>query len=227
MTAAAPLRLTHSKLVICEGVEERALLRQMIKEGRCPDVDISCIGTPGNGGGINGLREHLVSLVAVTGFTGIRDVAIFADHDNFPAMLQFIPKQIVLANADASVRGRYSAPQQEYQKASDSAVSITLIMAPGPAEAGCLETLLLKVVAKHHTAKLACVDSLIQCAGIGTGQGAWSKSKIDKARVRALIATVLKKNPALTLSWLWDEDPSIIPVSDTEFDHLSTALTSF
>jgi hypothetical protein len=79
----------------------------------------------------------------------------------------------------------------------------------GDDNAGCLETVLWQIIKPRYPEKAKCVEEALRCAGVNRH---WSKSKLDKARVRCFIAVEIERNPAVALSLLWRDFPDIIPI---------------
>jgi hypothetical protein len=222
--AKPPPPIGKEKLLICEGLEECAFIDALRGHHDLPDFHVSWIGEQGTGNGVTGLKAHLIKAVGLTGFSGVRDIGILVDSDHDQGELFGIARQhITEANSNVDVAGRYAVPQQQFQKA-NGGVNVTVIMQPGQGQTGCLETLLWQVFSKLHQDKAQCVEEILNCAGVNQGENKWSASKLDKARVRIAVAICYRRNPALSLSYLWKECPDLIPADDAYFIPVCNAL---
>jgi hypothetical protein len=191
---------TTSTLLIGEGKEDIALVRKMIDERLIPDMDVVPIGDEDHGGGIGGLQRRLEGLPGTPGFVRLRHLGILADNDQDPDVFEIIRAHIRSANAHADLGGKISDPDSPHSTVTNSIISCRVILLPGPGRHGCLETLLFEVLRAENADKMACIEDLVRCTGISGDPNAWRLSKLDKARVRAAIAVLYRRNPALALS---------------------------
>lgn len=225
---SAKITITSITHLVCEGAEERALVKQLKVQRNLAGFDVSCIGDEKTGNGIGGLKKHLNALVPLPDFDKVTHLALLVDADDDPSgMFAKVCQHISDANNEPDVLARYAIPTAPYVRAKANGkqtVDITVILQPAPNATGCLETLLWDVIAAKHPTTASCVDQLFACAAATVGS--WSQSKRDKAKVRAAISVMCKRNPAITLSWLWDEDPTLIPVSAVQFDPLAALLAA-
>lgn len=210
------VKLQTNKLLLCEGKEEKAIAMQMVDEVLVQTVDVLALGDADPAGGIGALKRNLEGLPALTGFHNVTAIGLFLDNDSDPAAA-FARVQTVLddINGDASsdLYGRVSVPALPYGTATTGPINITTFFSPGPGRNGCLETLLLEVFDDLYGAKTACVNDLIKCAGILGESPTWADQKVDKAKVRASLAIIYRRNPAVTLAMLWKNDPALLPVN--------------
>jgi hypothetical protein len=227
MTKSSP-RLTQSRVIVCEGVEDGALLNHMMDAGQIGPFDVSTIGDGhhDDGKGKDALGSHLMKLVGRAGFKDIHDIVILLDADEDEAAAFAAAKVAVeAANADVDVNGRYTVPDAAFIKKGGK-ISTTVMLLPGQGAKGCLETILWRVISQKYPKHAACVESLIQCAGVGAGAQAWGQSKLDKARVRAAVAILHKGNPAQALSRIWEKAPALIPTDGGQFSDLVQHLAA-
>lgn len=223
-----PLQLTGKPLIICEGGEDSAFVKEMIRSRGLQQFDISVIGDHSTGFGLTGLKHHLTALAGVRDFHAkVRDICLFADSDNSQsANFKLIQDHIREANLDPTVKGVLPVPRAPFKKAKKKNVTFTVVLQPGGNEPGCLETVIWKALSKLHPEEVICVDKLVTCAGISSGRQPWGVSKLDKARVRAAIAIIHRDNPAQSLSSLWIKSPNLIPITDPEFNQIFVHLSA-
>lgn len=219
--------LNNEQLLICEGAEEHALATQMISENRAPAMDLTFIGQGGGGYGITGLRAFLEVLPGLVGFNNVKRIGLLADNDHNPQeMMNYIRDMFAAANNNVDVNGRYSTPLQPLVKATNNPISSVFIPLPFANVAGCLETLLLRVLGNLYGPKLACVEQAIVCSNISSAPENWTNTKIDEAKVRSVVSIVNQRNPGVHLSKVWKENPNLIPVAHAEFNDLSANLNA-
>lgn len=212
-----PLELNTNRLLICEGKEEKALVSQMISEGLVEDIDLFALGDASHAGGIGALADNLDALPALSGFHRISSIGVFVDNDSEPAdAFSGVRRalQSVHNDVESGLHGRLSIPNQPAVKDASGPISVHTFFSPGRDRNGCLETLLLEVLQNICAAKLTCVEELVMCSGIRGENPAWAEQKIDKAKMRAALAIIYRKNPAVTLAMLWRNDPNVLPVSN-------------
>jgi hypothetical protein len=219
-----PQSFTHSQLIICEGIEERALVHAMIGQGLVPPMDVRAIGIPGPGGfGIDGLPAALKGFAGTTGFRDIQKVAIIFDNDeNPPASFGKVRTAVLQANNDPLLKRKYSLPVVPWENAQNAAICVTALSLPNANGDGCLDSLVVDVLRRKYAPQFKCAEAAIRCAALV----GWSKQKLDKALVRATLALVHKENPAATLTRIWEQSPSVIPPTEPEFAPLAAALSA-
>ena len=219
-------KINNEKLLICEGREDFALVRAMITEGRAPIMDVRFMGDNiGHSGGIDALKEYLIALRGLSGFRRVRSLGILVDNDDNPELaFEKVRHQILEVNNTEDFGGIISLPKLPFEKSGECLISVLVILLPGNNEFGCLETLLCRAVNDLRTKEAECIEKLLECAGLVGRNNGWSQSKLDKARIRIAIAILHKRNPALTLTRLWENRPDLVPVNHPAFDELSHML---
>lgn len=207
---------TNSRLLICEGNEECALVNELVKQGLIGTPDVIAIDAMSTGGGVTGIRR-LLEVIQVDGtFSIVDSIGIVVDSDASQIdMFSYISGEILAANLNPDVKRKYAVPKAAYAK-EPGAIALTVIFLPGLGQAGCLETLYWTILSRLHPVAAACVDALLACAGIDTGPNKWSQQKLDKARVRAIVSILNKSNPALAAARFWREKWSPFAVSEPE-----------
>ena len=216
-----PVKLQTNKLLLCEGKEEKAVVAQMIEEGLVQKVDVLALGDAKDPAedknapeGIGSLAANLEGVSAMTGFRNIKSIGLLLDNDSDPkAAFAGVKSVLEKANGDKNIPNLHnmiSIPNAPYTKGTlGDHISISTFFSPGPERNGCLETLILEGLSKLYGTEMDCVDDLVTCSGISSS---WPIQKVDKAKVRAALSFIYRKNPGVTLAMLWKNDRAILPV---------------
>ncbi len=218
--------LQTNRLILCEGPEDCAFIRALIHEKGLGGFDVRAVQDIGDGPGIDGFKSALIGAVSLTGFPErIEKVVLVADSDtHYRANFDKLCDQIKAANADTTVGHRFQAPTEQ-RRLSGGHPRIAIILHPALNSTGCLETLLLKGMATmpQYSRALSSSEAAQKSVGI---EGKWSASKLDKSRVRIVLALHYEKNPALALGKLWGQAEQLIPPSMPEFNDFADALSA-
>ena len=207
-----------SRYLICEGKEDLAFFTELARVRLLPEFQISYIGQhQDTGPGIDALVHHPNVIVGIRDFKqDVQHVVLLADNDeDQDKTFAKIVSHIKNANGSADVNGFYDIPKHPFVTSSGKTPTFTVILQPGPDEPGCLETLLWKYIARAYNKQSNCVEELLVCGGID--KAGWTRSKTDKARVRAAIAIIYRENPGCSVSMLWERNPALIPLVEPEF----------
>jgi|SRR5579875_154703 len=78
-------QFSNKRIIICEGEEDAAFIRALIKINNLAPFDISPIRDIGNVGGNTGFKNAILAADAINGFEKVTDVVIVADNDDDPA----------------------------------------------------------------------------------------------------------------------------------------------
>lgn len=212
--------------IICEGKEDEALIKQLAKVRGLPDHQTAVIGNTGNPG-IDSLFDHLKKVIGVSGFkSSVKKIILVADSDqDAKRAFDKVCTHIRNANGQADVDNFYQVPKAAFRESSGSP-TFTVVLLPGPNMNGALETLLWNVVRRLYPDQANCVEAMIECAGIKEPAAEWNIAKRDKARVHSAISILNRHNPAVSISYLWERAPDLIPVEAEEFNLIYAALTS-
>jgi hypothetical protein len=217
--------------LICEGEEDSNFIEELIKVRPLPIFERTFIGqnAPDKGRGIDALAQHLKSIIATTDFRRtVRHVVLLADSEvGETQSLKKICGYIEQANREEDVSGFYSVPTEPFVKAVGAASSFTVIFQPGGGVSGCLETVLNRFLSRRYPTEMACVEALLECAGIKEPAARWNTAKLDKARLRSAIAIINKANPGCSVSFLWKRHPGLIPLTEEEFTPVWNWLSAF
>ena len=211
----APFSIQSTKIVLCEGLDERNLIRRMkADELVTNDVQIIAFEDLSAGAGFGALKKSLVALSGYPDFDKVTSIGILVDNDlDHFAAVNAVAQAVQDANAVVDPAQRFSVPTVPFIKQSGLQVDTLTHFYPGNAGNGCLETTVLAVLSDLHPAVMNCVDGLINCSGI-----AWSVTKIHKAKVRSAISVLHEQKPGVALSFVFKDGLPIIPVSHAAFD---------
>lgn len=231
--------LHEPRLIICEGITDAAFFTSLIEARSLNPFQIISIGHLHNvggisGGGIDALPDALRYIRVLPDFSKtVRNIAIVADSDggqadDFAKITGYIKK----ANKHDDVKDLFPIPEEPFKKKQESKLSMTVLMLPGDNSSGAIESLLWKSLERRHVIKAKCVQEMIKCAKIveGSEPNQWSKTKIDKAQVNAILAILYRKNPAIPLWNLWgrQQTADLVPLGfkEHEFDAIASHLSA-
>ncbi|HVS25785.1 MAG TPA: DUF3226 domain-containing protein [Burkholderiales bacterium] len=215
------------RLVLCEGIEDAAFLRELCNKRNLGSFDIRPVEDIGGIKGVTGFQSALCVAVQDREFKRVTRLILIADSDE-PHQNTFakICAQITRANQDTNVNGIFAVPQNPYELTGGHP-RISILLFPAPNSKGALDTLLwsaLKAIPAHGRVVDA-AEQAVQHARISSGNSKWPQSKLDKALVRIAIALLNKDNPAVSISRLWRDNPNLIPVTHRVFDDLENVLS--
>ncbi len=214
-----------NRLILCEGIEDAAFLRELIRRRRLNPFDVRPVKDVGDVAGISGFADALVASITVTGFRQINRLILIADsNSHWRTSFWKLREQIEQANAHPDVFGRFEIPSNPFEM-SGGHPRLIILLNPRPTSKGALETLLWEVLGSQYARVKDCIDDVCQCVGIDRGSGKWPQAKLDKARVHTAIALINRLNPSIGLGLLWGHYPNLIPVTDHAFDELATRLS--
>jgi hypothetical protein len=98
------------------------------------------------------------------------------------------------------------------------------MMMPAENEPGQLETLCLRAIRDAWPQQFQCAEKYAECAGIGD----WNPGKQERAKLRALVSHICKKDPNSSLTHLWhDGRELVIPLNNACFDVIARFLNGF
>lgn len=219
---AKPDEFSETRVIIAEGYEDAVFVEQLIRTRarRLSSFDVWSNEELGKVGGNSGFVRSVAAADIKRGFSAVTDVIFLADNDDLAATsFDNVCTQIRVAK---KVRNWAIPPPGETKQAGDPSVAIWMFPAPG--EEGCLETLLWTAITsqRQHAANVACVEAACRCSGADQ----WSRSKLDKARVRAFLSLVCKKNPSVSFQNLWRDFPNLIPMGHSAFTPIADFLRS-
>lgn len=221
--------IASGRLAICEGPEDHCLIRKLREVRAIRDFHALTISDAEAGGGYQALGNALPAISRLSGFRqNVQNIAVIIDADDDPiARFEEAKTMIALANQNPDSRDFFPEPVLPFVQSVRGNLTLTLLLMPGKGATGCLETLLWPILTRLYPAATTCVDTMIACSAIETNPPAWNASKVLKAKVRATLSIVHKRDPAIALSRLWTRAPDVIPATSPEFDELAAILESF
>lgn len=165
----APERIEHGIQLLVEGNDARNFFEALVAHMELAGVQVQ------NFGGVAELRSFLAAFVRAPDFSSVRGIGIVRDAEQ---------------SADAAFRSvrdtlehvRLPAPRRP-DEATGENPSVRVLILPGNAQPGMLETLLCRTLAENPVTR--CIDDFLQCAE-ESGQHV---QRPDKARAHAWLAT--------------------------------------
>ncbi|MGO9119718.1 MAG: DUF3226 domain-containing protein [Desulfomonilaceae bacterium] len=204
------------RVILCEGSGDKSLFEELIAVRKLPDFYVTHPVQEIHPGGREGFEKRLRSLKLQPGFDAVTGIIVVSDNNSNPsASFDAVRKHIHDAECDS--------PNHPYVvKAGTPAVAV--VMLPNDGVKGQLETLCLEAVKTAWPHEFQCAEKFGECMGIAP----WSQSKQEKARLRALISHICKKDPNSSLTHLWGENRElVVPVDHKCFNHLADFLSRF
>lgn len=229
MPARPPRKsLTPPRVILCEGFSDEAFFRELIKQRRihqfgirsCADADKS------KKGGIDKFGKLLEAIPTWEGFSELRDIVIVADNDASPAKnFAKVCRLIERASPEAIPAPVYGVPDRALVSAAGTPARITVLMMPWPDVPGNLESLCLQAAASVSADISACVDGFVRCARTDEWE---DPTKVDKMRLRSILAARHQKDPFIGLGNVWQRQQSrgLIPINHPCFDRIEAFLRS-
>ncbi len=213
MNSAVSSDFKLPRLLLCEGPHDAGFFRALIASRNLKEFHIRC-PTKEAGYGISGFGKSLLGFTVITGFEKIADIVIVGDNDDDPtASFNAICDQITGAGFSAPTQSNLMVP---------GTPNVHVMMVPSPNLAGSLESLCYTAASNANAQVAACVQAYEQCLAIGS----WQEQKKAKMRLRSILAGSYRKNPDILFSRVWQEEPSLIPLSDAIFDPLANFLAA-
>jgi hypothetical protein len=221
--------IDSDRLLICEGPEDHCFIRNLRDRRGLPAFHAKHIAEAPGGAGYQALAGALTAFSVMRGFRrNVRRLAILIDADDDPAQrFEEVRQLIAKANQHPDSLALFPEPLAPLAPVTRGQLTLTVMQIPGNGALGCLETLVWSSLMRLYPTETACVDSLIACSGVEAGPKPWSASKVAKAKVRAALAILYRKDPSVPLSRLWTRAPDVIPSTEAEFNDLAAALESF
>jgi hypothetical protein len=215
---------TTEGLILCEGVEDAAVIRQLIKSrvlGISVDIRANA-DWPSNGGGDGGFAAAISAAEANHGFRNIKKILLVADNDHDPAeKFKNIQQQIDKAYTDPGLSKQWPKPSQP-AKFTGGKPAVAVWMWPSAGQHGCLETVLWPAIQQKYPQATPCVDAAMACSGSAN----WSLSKRHKAAVRCFFSLACEKNPGATLAAIFQDvaTAAFVPLEHASLNPMANFL---
>ena len=167
-------------------------------------------------GGRGGYEKRLRSLRLQPGFEEVTGIIVASDNDANPsASFKDVRKHIHEAE--------FPAPNHPLI-ATKGKPGVAVIMLPKTNAPGQLETLCLESVQTAWPKEFKCAEAYGECTGITS----WPQGKQERARLRALISHICKKDPNSSLTHLWSDGRElVVPLTHHCFTPLADFLMNF
>jgi hypothetical protein len=177
----------------------------------------------GNTGGKGKLAAFLKALPSRPGYEKLKGLLIVRDNDEAP------DESFSEARAEIKQAKSFPIPNNPMapKRAGREGIVVMVMMLPladaGVNSRGCLETLILPALENSNQAIMQCVESYWQCVP----KEAWSKSSVDKLRVRGIISAAWRDDPNLSLKHIFRSEYDLISLHHPSFDKIEEVLRSF
>jgi Protein of unknown function (DUF3226) len=203
-------------LIVGEGPDDAAFFRALIEARKIPKrFHIACPNYYLGDGGFDRLAETVAALKVLPGSENLRGILVVCDRDNDPiARLSDLKAQFV--------DRKMNPPASDLIKGPDNP-SLVFMMLPWGAQEGVLETICWDIASETFPIEANCVSQYLSCTNSKTG----TISKLSKTQLRCLLAALYPKNPSLSLTFLWDDCPQIVPLAGKQLDSIATFLADF
>ena len=208
--------ISGSRVIICEGGGDKNFFRELIKARGLPDFYVTHPFDKIHPGGRQGYAARLRALRLQPDFDQVAGVLVVSDNDRDPRA-SFAEVRSLVHDAG------FTAPNRPSTVAAGTP-SVIIMMLPAPDQEGQLETICLEAIKSTWPRQFECAEQYAECAGIAT----WGIAKQERAKLRALISHICKKDPNTSLSHLWHDGREIVvPLDSESFDPVVESLRQF
>lgn len=207
-------------LLLCEGLQDKLFFEELFKNRGIQGFRVECPETEDEGAwGLSAYPTYFGSLIARTrpglrGFLVTRD----ADDDAAKAFAEIV--------GQLKSRG-YQTPANPLdvvpRQATPNDFTLMVMLIPPHKPAGCLETLLWPAAAAKWPNLVPCVDAYSKCIG----PAGRTPNQESRMRLRALLAAAHPQNPHLTLTRIWKNSQTALPLNDPNFNPVVDAVRQF
>lgn len=208
--------IQSTRIILCEGSGDKNFFRELLTARNLPDFYITHPREEIDPGGRGGYTSRLRGLRLQPGFEAVTGIVVISDSDDSPNT-SFQQVRTLIHEAE------FHAPNHpSVFVAGPPAICVRMV--PNENDVGQLETLCLSAVQTSWPDQYQCAEAYAQCTGVEN----WSRNKKEKAKFRALIAHICKKDPNTSLSYLWRGGrEEVVPLAHAAFDDLATFLAGF
>jgi hypothetical protein len=212
--------LTRPYLILVEGPGDAAFFRRLIVERGIPnefDVLYPSQVQGVSGSGNSRFGDALDGFALIPGFDDLQGILVVADNDD--------DSNTSFAYVQAQIRGtaaQHPVPQVPLRPTNGNP-PLAIMMIPWTGEDGSIETLCAIAAETAFPKEAACADQFQTCTGVD----AWPPSKRSKVKLRSIISAVHRRNPDVSLSFLWHDRADLVPLNHTCFDRITDYLMMF
>lgn len=220
--AKAPAPWKKKGLVLCEGPTDKGFL-EMLFTVDPPDFHLRKPSDNNLGDGVDNFGAFLSGAADATDFkTSIKRIVLLFDNDN-NAAVQFATVIRALKRANTSAgAGHFPVPRKANQIAKNKNYWLCCIAIPSKSRLGSLESMVLKVLEKKHSAKIKCAESMFACATHGQ---TWPEHKKAKALLVSVCAHINRKKPSAPLGFQLAQIKDEMNLDHRDVKNLIKAIT--
>lgn len=212
-----------SRMIICEGPEDVAFVRQLIVNREIPYftvLDTTTESSPSAGGNTR-FGEKLIAIKNRRDFKALEKVVLLTDCDDDPNQtFQGIADQV--NRIPESPYGRIDEPMSE----SDGDIKLSVYMVPNADESGNLETLCCPSARSFDTKITEQIDLFAATVYAET----WGRvNRVSKFWLRVMLATCCERDPFVFMKNVFSDPRNrhLIRLDHSCFDDLSDYLSRF
>lgn len=199
-------------LIVCEGPSDCGLIDHLVRENSIVGIQTTHPKQRGAGDGYDAIPKMLKLLLDAGQLKNLQGLALVVDANGNPSQ-RFSDAASMLASVNFTV-------SQPYQLEPGMPTAAVYLL-PESGKTGCLENLLLDVVAEADANLIASVDAFATAVGKPT---TWPPNKQAKMRVHSLIAACCVEDPASSLAWVWHKQGNPMPLTSPKFAALVKLL---
>ena len=225
-----PLKLTQRKLIVVEGLSDKAFLEAFLPQRGLDHFDVFAPWEMGNRlEGKDAIPNLLDAIQTQRTFWSlpVEKVVVLVDSDEDPAAA-FAQTQAALRKIAPALDNAKQALDWPIPAAPDTPAStagmpdVVIRLMPDSQHSGAFETLCWEAGISANPNHAACIQAFADCVDTS----AWLPQKQSKFLLRALVSASAPKNPDLPTTKLWEKMPNLVPVNSTVFDSLAAFLAA-
>lgn len=211
--------VTQPYILLCEGLQDKVFFEALFQNRGISDFLVECPEDGEEGRGVDSYPAYFNGLKLRTR-PNLKGLIITRDADD-DAALSFA--KTVKGLADKG----YKTPAAQLDivpvTSSPNDFAITVFTIPIGQKDGCLETLLWPAAANIWSHLVPCVDAFYSCLRPTNT----SRNTESRIRWRTIFAGAYPKNPHMSLSRIWEQAATTLPLDDSNFDGLIDTIKAF
>lgn len=218
-----PIDIHNKKLLIVEGASDKKFFINLMKNRNIQGFDVFCPWDMGKKHEGEDSIIHLLNALPMNrNFFKVEKIIIVIDADNNSDEKFNKFKSIVTKTKEFSgTNEKYPVPNAPNLLApSPKGLSVAILTLPYSESEGAMETLCFRAAITKFPEVKNCINIFANCAGVEE----WSPQKRDKFKLRSFISMKCQKNPDLPTTYLWDDNPDIVPLDADVFNSLADYL---